>query len=171
MPAQMQTDLVGEIRDVVGEYRKDPSGLVKFGMKCGVALNERPIAGGIMHAPKHSSETFKIDDPAFQGKHATDKDAFFAAFDSFTSNGAFLAWDGQVPDPSFQPIKEMSENHSLPTMMVELVYRRRGSSQEKKLSMFFIGFSDTATAEAYGVRHTGAVVSNRPFRGRFRDWY
>ena len=171
MPAKIQTDLVAEIAAIVTEYRRDASNLVKFGLKCAIALNREPIAGGIMYAPKRSDETFKIRDTSFEGKFETDKDAFFAAFDRFTGHAAFLAWDGRLPDPAFEVVKQLSDNYAFPTMMVELVFRRRGSDLEKKLSMFFIGFPDEESAVSYGKRREAALVSTRPFRGKFYDWY
>lgn len=170
MTALMQADLVKEIADLVDDYRKGDKRLVKFGMKCGIALNRFPTAGGIMHSSKHTDEQFKIGDTAFREKFATDREAFFAAFDTFVANTQFLAWDGRVPDSKFVMLEELSENFSWHTMMLEMVYRKRGSEQEKKLIMFFIGFPDDASASAYAKKHAGLLVATKPFRGKFHDW-
>jgi hypothetical protein len=170
MAAQFQADLVREIADLAGEYRTGGAGLVKFGMKCAIALNKVPSAAGIMHSPKHSDENFKINDAEFRAKYGSDKEAFFAAFDQFVANGQFLAWHGKVPDARFVAIPELSENFTWPTMMIEMVYRKRGSDQEKKVSMFFIGFPDDATATTYAQKNFDHLVATKPFRGKFHDW-
>jgi hypothetical protein len=170
MTALMQADLVHEIAELIGDYRKDASRFVKFGMKGAIALNRFPAAGGIMHSPKKSDEHFKIGDVAFRQKFDTDRQAYFAAFDTFVANAEFVAWDGTVPDPRFVMLEELSEKFTWQTMMVELVYRKRGADQEKKLSMFFIGFPDAAKAADYAQRHAGLLIASRPFSGKFHDW-
>jgi hypothetical protein len=155
----MQAGLVREIADLVDGYRKGHPALVKFGMKCGLALNKTPIAGGIMHSPKAKDERFQIGDKAFGGKFASDKDAFFGAFGQFTGHGQFLAWNGKTPDDGkFDLVKDMSENFAHPTMQVEVIYRKRGEDAESRLNMFFIGFADNAAAEDYAARNAAIVM-------------
>jgi hypothetical protein len=170
MTAQKQADLVGEIAGLVRRYRQGDAALVKFGMKCGLALNKQPIAGGVMHSRKTSNEQFKISDPAFREGYASEQQAFFAALDTFFANRQFLAWDGKVPDAKFDVLKELSDNYAWPTMMIEMVHRDKGAEEEKRLNMFFIGFPDDAAAEAYAKKPKG-LVTTRPLRGTFFDWY
>jgi hypothetical protein len=154
MAHEMQADLVKEIAGLVGEYRKDSADFVKFGLKCGIALNKLPIAAGIMHSPKHKEERYQIGDPAFRGKFPVDKDAFYAAFDQFVGNAQFLAWDGHAPDAgNIDMVKGLSENYARPTMMLEIIYRKRGRPEEKKLRMFFIGFPGDIEAMEYAMKH------------------
>jgi hypothetical protein len=159
MAFQLQAGLIGEIAALFSEYRAGGEDFVKFGMKCGLALNRLPIAGGFMMAPKVRSETFQIADPAYREHHPTEKDAFCAAFDAFTSLPQFLAWNGKVGSTNqFDLLKVMSDNFTRPTMTMELVYRRRGEPHEQKLSMFFIGFPTEAEAWVYAGRHVGQVM-------------
>ncbi|MDB5524673.1 MAG: hypothetical protein JWM58_2436 [Rhizobium sp.] len=154
MAHEMQADLVKDIAGLVGEYREDSAAFVKFGLKCGIALNKLPIAAGIMHSPKHNDERFQIGDPAFRGKFPADKDAFYAVFDRFTSSAQFLAWDGHAPDAgNFDMVKGLSENYKWPTMMLEIICRKRGAPDEKKLRMFFIGFPGDTEAMEYAMKH------------------
>lgn len=170
MAAQFQADLIKEIADLAGEYRAGTGDFVKFGMKCAIALNKIPSAAGIMHSPKQSDETFQINDPEFRAQYGSDKEAFFAAFDQFVANGQFLAWHGQIPETRFAAIPELSENFTWPTMMTAMIYRRRGSNQEKKLNMFFIGFPDDATATTYAQKNFDHLIATKPFHGKFYDW-
>ena len=158
MAYEMQAKLVAEIAGLVQEYRKDGGAFVKFGLKCGMTLGKLPIAGGIMHSPKKSDERFQISDPAFREKYPSEKEAFYAAFDQFTSNAQFLAWNGKVPDDKkFDLVKDMSENFARPTMQVEVIYRKRGGEHEEKLRMFFIGFNDDNEAKGYAGMHAAHV--------------
>lgn len=156
MAHEMQKDLVEEIAGLVQEYRKGNSRFVKFGLRCGLALNRLPMIGGIMHSPKDNNEKFSLGDPAYRGKYPSEKEAFFAAFDTFTANGQFLAWDGHAPDAgNFDMVKKLSEDFRWPTMFVEMIYRRRGGAEEQKLRMFFVGFPDDAAAIDYAARRGG----------------
>jgi hypothetical protein len=156
MAQQMQKDLVEEIAGLVQEYRNGNSKFVKFGLRCGLALNRLPIGGGIMHGPKDDTEKFSIGDPAYRDKHPTEKDAFFAAFDKFTGNAQFLAWDGRAPDAgNFDMVKRLSEDFRWPTMFIEMIYRRRGGEHEQKLRMFFVGFPGDIEATDYARRKGG----------------
>ena len=170
MTALMQADLVNDIAGLVGDYRRGDSKFVKFGLKCAIALNRFPAAGGIIHSPRNTEEHFKIADTAFRAKFASEKEAFFAAFDTFVAHAQYLAWNGKVPHPSFVMLEELSDAFTWQTMMVELVYRKRGSDQEKKLSMLFIGFPDDASAGDYAKRHDPLLIATSPFRGKFHDW-
>jgi hypothetical protein len=156
MPQQMQKDLVDEIAGLVQEYRSGHSKFVKFGFRCGLALNRLPIGGGVMHGPKETTEKYQIGDPAYRGQFPSDRDAFYAAFDTFTGSGQFLAWDGHAPDAgNFDMVKKLSEEFRWPTMFIELVYRKRGGAHEQKLRMFFVGFPDNAAAVDYASRKGG----------------
>jgi hypothetical protein len=156
MPQQMQKDLVDEIAGLVREYRSGDSKFVKFGFRCGLALNRLPIGGGVMHGPKDTTEKFQIGDPAYRAKFPSDRDAFYAAFEQFTGNGQFLAWDGHAPDAgNFDMVRNLSEEFHWPTMFIELIYRKRGGEHEQKLRMFFVGFPDDAAAVDYATRNGG----------------
>jgi hypothetical protein len=158
MAYETQTKLVGEIADLVREYRNDGTAFVKFGLKCGLALNKLPVACGIMVSPKRKDERFQISDPAFREKYPTENDAFHAAFDQFAALGQFLAWNGKAPkEGRFDLVGDMSENFTRPTMQVEVIYRRRGQEHEERLSMFFIGFDSDAEAAVYATRHAAQV--------------
>lgn len=151
MAPEMQTGLVKEIAALFTEYRDDPKDFVKFGMKCGLALNTVPLAAMIMFGPKQKDEHFRIADPIALKKHGgSETKAFNAAFDQFTGNAAFLAWNGIKPPGRVDLVRELSENFAHPTMTVEMTYRRRGDSAESRLNMFFIGFKDEESAQAYG---------------------
>jgi hypothetical protein len=156
MAHEMQKDLVTEIASLVQEYRGGKSSFVKFGFRCALNLNRLPIGGGVMQSPKDTTEKFSIGDPAYRDKYPSDKDAFFAAFDRFTGNGQFLAWDGRAPDAgNFDMIKKLSEEFRWPTMFIEMIYRRRGAPQEQKLRMFFVGFPGDVEAMDYAMRLGG----------------
>lgn len=156
MAHEMQKDLVEDIAGLVRDYRDGNSKFSKFGLRCGIALNRLPIGGGIMHSPKDTTEKFSLGDPAYRGKFPTDKDAFYAAFDTFTGNGQFLAWDGHAPDAgNFDMVKKLSEEYRWPTMFVEMIYRKRGGEHEQKLRMFFVGFPSDTEAMDYAWRKGG----------------
>jgi hypothetical protein len=156
MAHEMQKDLVTEIASLVQEYRGSNSSFVKFGFRCGLALNRLPIGGGVMQSPKDTTEKFSIGDPAYRGRYPSDRDAFYAAFDQFIGNGQFLAWDGRAPDAgNFDMVKKLSEEYRWPTMFIELVHRRRGASSEQKLRMFFVGFPGDIEAMDYAMRLGG----------------
>lgn len=156
MAHEMQKDLVKDIAGLVREYRSGGSNFVKFGLRCGLTLNRLPIIGGIMHSPKDDNEKFQIGDPAYREKYQDDKDAFYAAFDNFSSNAQFLAWDGKAPDAgNFDMVKKLSEEHKWPTMFIEMIYRRRGAAHEQKLRMFFVGFPGDVEAMDYARRNGG----------------
>lgn len=156
MAHEMQKDLVEEIAGLVQEYRNGNSKFVKFGFRCGIALNRLPIGGGVIHSPKDTTEKFQIGDPAYRDKFPSDKDAFYAGFEAFIGNGQFLAWDGHAPDAgNFDMVKKLSEDHRWPTMFIELIYRKRGGEHEQKLRMFFVGFPDDAAAIDYATRRGG----------------
>jgi hypothetical protein len=156
MAHEMQVDLVKEIAGLVQEYRGGSSKFVKFGLRCGIALNRLPVGGGIMHSPKDSTEKFSIGDPAYRDKFPSDKDAFYAAFDTFTRNVQFLAWDGRAPDAgNFDMVKKFSEDYRWPTMFIELIYRKRGGAHEQKLRMFFVAFPGDVEAMDYARRKGG----------------
>jgi len=156
MAQEMQRDLVKEIAGLVQEYRDGNAKFVKFGLRCGISQNRLPVGGGIIHGPKDSSEKFSIGDPAFRDKYPTDKEAFYAAFDRFTGNAQFLAWDGRAPDAgNFEMIKKFSEDYKHPTMFIELIYRKRGGEHEQKLRMFFVGFVGDVEAMDYASRKGG----------------
>lgn len=156
MAHEMQKDLVNEIAGLVQEYRNGNADFVKFGFRCGIALNRLPIGGGIIHGPKDSTEKFQIGDPVYRDKFSSDKEAFFAAFDDFTANAQFLAWDGHAPDAgNFDMVKRLSEDYRWPTMFIEMIYRRRGASHEQKTRMFFVGFPGDVEAMDYALRKGG----------------
>jgi len=157
MAQEMQKDLVKEIASLVQDYRGGNSSFVKFGFRCGLSLNRLPVGGAVMHSPKDTVEKYSIGDPAYRGKYPSDRDAFYAAFDSFAGNGQFLAWDGHAPDAgNFDMVKKFSEEYRWPTMFIELIYRRRGAPQEQKLRMFFVGFPGDVEAMDYA-RRVGGV--------------
>ena len=109
-----------------------------------------------MHSPKDTTEKFSIGDPAYRGKFPLDKDAFYAAFETFTGNAQFLAWDGHAPDAgNFDMVKKFSEDYRWPTMFIEIIYRKRGGEQEQKLRMFFVGFPVDVEAMDYARRKGG----------------
>ncbi|MBL0370399.1 hypothetical protein JJB09_00010 [Rhizobium sp. KVB221] len=154
-----QADLVKEIAGLVQQYRDGDPALVKFGMKCGITLDRHPVGAGIMHSPKLKQETFQIKDSAFRQNFQSDKDAFFAAFDRFVANGQFLAWSGKVPKEGQAAIlKTLNEDHTRPTMQIEMICRKRGSESEQKLQMLFIGFGDDKEAAAYADQHAIYVM-------------
>jgi hypothetical protein len=156
MAHEMQRELVTEIAGLVREFRNGDANFVKFGLRCGLALNRLPVGGGIMHSPKDTTEKFSIGDPAYRGAYPTDKDAFYAAFDTFAGNGQFLAWDGRAPDAgNFDMIRKFSEEFKWPTMFIEMIYRRRGAPEEQKLRMFFVGFPGDDEAGDYARRMGG----------------
>lgn len=156
MAHEMQKDLVEEIAGLVRDYRNGKSKFSKFGLRCGIALNRLPIGCGIMHSPKDTTEKFSLGDPAYREKFPTDKDAFYAAFEAFTGNAQFLAWDGHAPDAgNFDMIKKLSEDYRWPTMFIEMIYRKRGGAHEQKLRMFFVGFPGDVEAMDYARRKGG----------------
>lgn len=159
MGYEMQAKLVREIAGLFDQYRNDDPSLVKFGLKCGLALNKLPIAGGVMMSPKTRQERFNISDPAFREKYPTEKEAFLAAFDAFVGHAQFLAWNGKAPsDGKFELVREMSDDFTRPTMQIEVIYRRRGQDHEEKLSMLFVGFQSDQDAKGYAASHAAQVA-------------
>lgn len=159
MRYESQKALVQEIAGLLRSYRDNDQTLVKFGLKCGLALNKLPVVGGIMMSPKTRDERFKIDDPAYREHHSTEKEAFYAAFDAFAANADFLAWNGKsLKEGKFDLVKEMSDDFTRPTMSVEVIYRKRGHEHEEKLSMFFVGFNSEDAAKGYVGRHAHLVM-------------
>jgi hypothetical protein len=157
MPHESQTELVREIAGLLAEYHKRKSAFTKFGLRGGVALNREPAGCIIMHSPTQNDESYQVRDPALRKGQASEKDAFFAGVEKFAANGAFLAWNGKRPPGKFDTVRDMSESFAHPTMTIEIVYTRRGETDENRLNMFFIGFADEAAAEAYAERKPALV--------------
>ena len=157
MPYESQTELVAEIAGLLAEYHKRKSAFARFGLRGGVALNRDPAGCIIMHSATQNDETYHVRDPALRKGQPTEKDAFFAAIETFAAGGAFLAWNGKRPPGKFDTVRDMSESFAHPTMTVEIAYTRRGETDEHRLNMFFIGFPDEAAAAAYAERKPGLV--------------
>lgn len=155
MAYTFQAELVREIADLMREYRDDPKRFARFGFKCGLALPKLPIAGGVMHTPKTTDERFAFGDKAFRANYETDREAFFAAVDAFAANAQFLAWNGEDGgDSQFDLVKDMSRTYTLPTMQIQIIYRRKGGEEQQKLQMFFVGFDSDQAAIDYAEAET-----------------
>lgn len=144
-----QNKLVAEIATVILDYRDKPEKFVKFELMCGLTLKVEPIAGQIRLTPRAKDERFRCKDGPLLASAGSDRAAFFAAVDTFARSAALLAWNGITPKGDFQMVRELSGNFTHPTMSVDLAYRRRGDSDEYRANMFFIGFPDGDTADAF----------------------
>jgi hypothetical protein len=157
MPHQQQTALVREIAGLLGQFHKRKSSFLKFGLRGGVALNKQPAGCRIMVSPTQNDEQYRVQDPELRRGQPSEKDAFFAAVDTFAAHGAFLAWNGKRPAGSFDTVRDLSENFAHPTMTIEIVYRKRDEEHENHLNMFFIGFADEASAADYAERKSALM--------------
>jgi hypothetical protein len=158
MTLDIQAAQVKEIAGIMRDYRDGAKSLVKFMLKCSLRRNKAPIAGAIVMKPTMKDERFQIGDPAYKGKYASDRDAFFAAFDQFASLDQFLAWNGRLSaNRNTPPVQFFSEGFSLPTMQIELAYRLRGQPDEKTLSIMLAGFDDNEGASAFAQRQAHLI--------------
>lgn len=144
-----QNQLVGQIAKVIRDYRATPEKFVKFDLMCGLTLKTDPIAGRIRVSPKRKEEHYRCKDAAQLASAGSDRDAFFAAVETFADSPALVAWNGETPKGDFQMVRDLSANFAHPTMSVDLAYRRRGESDEYRTNMVFIGFPDGPAADAY----------------------
>jgi hypothetical protein len=152
-----QNKLVAEIATVILDYRDTPEKFVKFELMCGLTLKVEPIAGRIRVTPRAREEQFRCKDAALKASAGTDRDAFFAAVETFARSAALLAWNGETPAGDFQMVRELSGNFAYPTMSVELGYRRRGDSDEYRANMVFIGFPDGDTADSFAAERAHLI--------------
>jgi len=152
-----QNKLVAEIATVILDYRDKPEKFVKFELMCGLTLKVDPIAGQIRLTPRAKEERFRCKDAALKASAGSDRDAFFAAIETFARSEALLAWNGITPAGDFQMVRELSGNFAHPTMSVELAYRRRGDSDEYRANMVFIGFPDGDTADAFAAQRAHLI--------------
>lgn len=152
-----QNKLVAEIATVILDYRDKPEKFVKFDLMCGLTLKVEPIAGRILMTPRAKDERFRCRDVGLKASAGSDRDAFFAAVDTFARSEALLAWNGITPAGDFQMVRELSGNFAYKTMSVELAYRRRGDSDEYRANMFFIGFPDGDTADAFAAERSHLI--------------
>ena len=144
-----QNELVGQIATVIRDYQATPEKFVKFDLMCGLTLKVDPIAGRIRVTPKRREEQFRCRDAAQLAAAGSDRDAFFAAVDTFARSGAVIAWNGETPKGDFQLVRDLSANFAHPTMSVDLAYRRRGDSNEYRTNMVFVAFPDGPSADAF----------------------
>jgi hypothetical protein len=159
MAFALQAGLVRTIAETVEDYRAGSPALVKFAMECGIALNRQPIISKVTVKPTMRDERFQIGDETYRGKFASDRDAFFAAFDAFMANGQFLAWNGRAPVArGVPPMKALSENFAHPTFQIDMTSRRRGEPKEIRYAMLFVGFRDDDAAKAYADRLAHLVM-------------
>jgi hypothetical protein len=107
--------------------------------------------------PRAREEQFRCKDAALKASAGTDRDAFFAAVETFARSAALLAWNGETPAGDFQMVRELSGNFAYPTMSVELGYRRRGDSDEYRANMVFIGFPDGDTADSFAAERAHLI--------------
>lgn len=152
-----QNKLVAEIATVILDYRDHQEKFVKFELMCGLTLKVDPIAGQIRLTPRAKEERFRCKDDGLKASAGSDRDAFFAAVETFARSEALLAWNGITPAGDFQMVRELSGNFAYPTMSVDLAYRRRGDSDEYRANMVFIGFPDGDTADAFAAQRSHLI--------------
>lgn len=154
---EQQIETVRQIAGVVHEFREYPARFTKFELTCGMTFGSDPVAGVIRVTPSKQDEQFLCKDAELLGHAGSERDAFFDAVDIFAGNNVALAWNGTNPKKDFHVPREMSLNFAHPTMSVEIEFRRKGEPDAFRLSMFFIGFDNLASASVYAGKRQGLL--------------
>ncbi|MGV3551144.1 hypothetical protein [Rhizobium sp.] len=152
---EQQIQTVRQIAGIVHEFREYPARFTKFELTCGMTFGADPVAGIIRVTPSKQDEQFLCKDEELRERAGSDRDAFFDAVDIFATSEAALAWNGNSPGKDFHVPREMSLNFAHPTMNVEIEFRRKGEPDAFRLSMFFIGFDNLASASVYASKRQG----------------